>query len=400
MNIKKKSKGTPEQMLQAFICSELMDHSGIQPVYSSTDIDDSDDVNALWEALESSYKGPEITPQVIYDKAKELFPDNYIEVLDELFSPNNYEWYDSASANEWYNYMKETFDYEIPGLPFDDGSTEIQAASGLNDETGDFINADIGNSFQIGDAVMRIDDSEPGEIIDEDIEADEYLVSFDNGEEEWIHMTDLQLVDDDIIESATTITSADAAIDADYLEKLCEYVTADLDDAGYEAVARVEGEYIVIESMYDADSRYVQPIDSIEPNWDDLNDDAAELADAYMDEYPDSEGYTSFQAWYNKNYATDMTQMDYFLDRAEDLAMYYDEDELPLEKVPEIAKRWAEIAKEKSWSGAWNYPGLWHNYSDDLNDIREDLYDELERDGYPDCYFRQAAEEVLGHRLS
>lgn len=320
--------------------------------------------------------------------------------MDELFSPNNYEWYDSASANEWYNYMKETFDYEIPGLPFDDGSTEIQAASGLNDETGDFINADIGNSFQIGDAVMRIDDSEPGEIIDEDIEADEYLVSFDNGEEEWIHMTDLQLVDDDIIESATTITSADAAIDADYLEKLCEYVTADLDDAGYEAVARVEGEYIVIESMYDADSRYVQPIDSIEPNWDDLNDDAAELADAYMDEYPDSEGYTSFQAWYNKNYATDMTQMDYFLDRAEDLAMYYDEDELPLEKVPEIAKRWAEIAKEKSWSGAWNYPGLWHNYSDDLNDIREDLYDELERDGYPDCYFRQAAEEVLGHRLS
>lgn len=198
----------------------------------------------------------------------------------------------------------------------------------------------------------------------------------------------------------TTITSADAAIDTDYLEKLCEHVTADLDDAGYEAVARVEGEYIVIESMYDADSRYVQPIDDIEPNWDDLNDDAAELADAYMDEYPDSEGYTSFQAWYNKNYATDMTQMDYFLDRAEDLAMYYDEDELPLEKLPEIAKRWAEIAKEKSWSGAWNYPGLWHNYSDDLNDIREDLYDELERDGYPDCYFRQAAEEVLGHRLS
>lgn len=202
------------------------------------------------------------------------------------------------------------------------------------------------------------------------------------------------------IDDVVDITSADAAIDTDYLEKLCEYVTADLDDAGYEAVARVEGEYIVIESMYDADSRYVQPIDDIEPNWDGLNDDAAELADAYMDEYPDSEGYTSFQAWYNKNYATDMTQMDYFLDRAEDLAMYYDEDELPLEKLPEIAKRWAEIAKEKSWSGAWNYPGLWHNYSDELNDIREDLYDELERDGYPDCYFRQAAEEVLGHRLS
>ena len=202
------------------------------------------------------------------------------------------------------------------------------------------------------------------------------------------------------IDDVVDITSADAAIDTDYLEKLCEYVTADLDDAGYEAVARVEFEYIVIVSMYDADSRYVHAIDDIEPNWDGLNDDAAELADAYMDEYPDSEGYTSFQAWYNKNYATDMTQMDYFLDRAEDLAMYYDEDELPLEKLPEIAKRWAEIAKEKSWSGAWNYPGLWHNYSDELNDIREDLYDELERDGYPDCYFRQAAEEVLGHRLS
>lgn len=95
-----------------------------------------------------------------------------------------------------------------------------------------------------------------------------------------------------------------------------------------------------------------------------------------------------------------MTQMDYFLDRAEDLAMDYDEEELLLEKLPEIAKRWAEIAEEASWSGAWNYPGLWNNYSDELNDIYEDLYDELERDGYPDCYFRQAAEEVLGHQLS
>lgn len=390
MNIKKKSKGTPEQMLQASE-NKINELEGNASIESSVDVlgTNNDDNIGRWAQIdlnaedEYKYSGNLGRSWVSVDSdAIDIWPSKEAAIENG-----------KSSFKRNYKYGR---DWDVVNI---DDVADIESATQI-DETDDHINADIQDSFQIGDAVMRIDDSEPGEIIDEDIEADEYLVAFDNGEEEWIHMTDLQLVDDDIIESATTITSADAAIDKDYLEKLCEHVTADLDDAGYEAVARVEGEYIVIESMYDADSRYVQPIDDIEPNWDDLNDDAAELADAYMDEYPDSEGYTSFQAWYNKNYATDMTQMDYFLDRAEDLAMYYDEDELPLEKVPEIAKRWAEIAKEKSWSGAWNYPGLWHNYSDDLNDIREDLYDELERDGYPDCYFRQAAEEVLGHRLS
>lgn len=292
MNIKRKSKGTPEQMLQAFEnkINELEGNASIEgateigdvydrycvdcdavtpqkycgtndvthedmflcrycgtenyyesedtdSIESATNIDDSDDVAALWEALEDSYKGSEITPEVMYNKAKELFPDNYIAVLDESFSPNNYEWYDSAAANEWYNYMKETYDYEIPGLPFDDGSTDIQAANEV--------------------------------------------------------------------------------IDYKYLEKLCEHVTAELDDAGYDAVARVEGEYIVIESMYDVDSRYVQPIDDIEANWDDLNDDAAELADAYMDEYPDPD--------YDTEDEDDEDNEDI---EDEDSSEYYDEPEV------------------------------------------------------------------------
>lgn len=259
-------------MLQAFE-NKITELEGNASIESATNIDDSDDVNALWEALENSYKGSEITPEVMYNKAKELFPDNYIAVLNEAFSPNNYEWYDNASANEWYNYMKETFDYEIPGLPFDDGS---------------------GSSFNIGDAVIDLDTDRPGEIIDFDEEANEYLIAFDDGDEEWIHFLDLGHVDDNIelstnINDATTdIQAANEVIDYKYLEELCRYVTANLDDVGYDAVARVEGEYIVIESMYDvASSRYVQPIADIEPNWDDLQDDAKQLSDAYMEAHPD-----------------------------------------------------------------------------------------------------------------
>ena len=64
-----------------------------------------------------------------------------------------------------------------------------------------------------------------------------------------------------------------------------------------------------------------------------------------------------------------------------------------------IIQRWAQIAESECWAGAWDYPRLWNNVPDDLNDRNEDLHDELVYDNYPDCYFMQAAEEVLGHKL-
>lgn len=83
------------------------------------------------------------------------------------------------------------------------------------------------------------------------------------------------------------VTSANEIDDADYLEELCTGVTAILDDNGYDAVAELEGDYIVIQSLYDpATSRYIQPIDEIEPNWEDIEDDTEQLADAYMQEFP------------------------------------------------------------------------------------------------------------------
>lgn len=92
---------------------------------------------------------------------------------------------------------------------------------------------------------------------------------------------------DDLKNLPKKITSASEVDDADYLEELCVGVTAILDDNGYDAVAELEGDYIVIQSLYDpATSRYVQPIDEIEPNWDDIDDDTEQLADAYMQEFP------------------------------------------------------------------------------------------------------------------
>lgn len=90
------------------------------------------------------------------------------------------------------------------------------------------------------------------------------------------------------IESATNkVTSANEIDDADYLDELCVGVTAILDGNGYDVVAELEGDYIVIQSLYDpAASRYLQPIDEIEPNWEDIEDDIEQLADAYMQEFP------------------------------------------------------------------------------------------------------------------
>lgn len=229
MNIKRKSKGTPEQMLQAFE-TKINELGGVGSVESSTHLDESDD---------------------------------YIDGSD--------------------------------------------------------------NSFNIGDAVVDLDTERPGEVIDFDEEANEYLVSFDDGDEGWIHLIDLAPVDDriesstdsgrqqdyntlvaqgmspeeawaeienyeyaedyDDIDASTDITAADEETDAEYLEKLCEYVTVNLDDAGYEAAAYIKDGYLVIESMYDTDSQFIQDIEEIEPNWDDLDSDAQELSDAYIEKY-------------------------------------------------------------------------------------------------------------------
>lgn len=116
--------------------------------------------------------------------------------------------------------------------------------------------------------------------------ADLLMHSSDPDINEWYNNTKRNYPDD-LKNLPKKITSANEIDDADYLEELCIGVTAILDGNGYDAVAELEGDYIVIQSLYDpATSRYVQPIDEIEPNWDDIDDDTEQLADAYMQEFP------------------------------------------------------------------------------------------------------------------
>lgn len=79
--------------------------------------DENCSVDKLWSAVESTHKGSEITPEVLLNTARELYPNNWKNILDKLFDPSEYEWYDFSVANEWYEYIKDTYDYEIPGLP-------------------------------------------------------------------------------------------------------------------------------------------------------------------------------------------------------------------------------------------------------------------------------------------
>lgn len=89
---------------------------------------------------------------------------------------------------------------------------------------------------------------------------------------------------------------------------------------------------------------------------------------------------------------------DYFSNRFDDY--YGPEYDIPEKYKGAIVETWARIAEANSWSGAYYYPEYWSSYGSEIEDMpSEDICDEIVQDGFPDCYFEQAAEEVLGHPL-
>lgn len=74
--------------------------------------------------------------------------------------------------------------------------------------------------------------------------------------------------------------------ESDYLDSLGLEVVGLLEAQGYEAYSSVEDDNLEIE-IVDEDGVqhwYLQPLDEIEPNWDDLNTDASTIADAAIEE--------------------------------------------------------------------------------------------------------------------
>lgn len=74
--------------------------------------------------------------------------------------------------------------------------------------------------------------------------------------------------------------------ESDYLDSLGLEVVGLLEAQGYEAYSSVEDDNLEIE-IVDEDGVqhwYLQPLDEIEPNWDDLNTDASTIADAAIEQ--------------------------------------------------------------------------------------------------------------------
>lgn len=320
MNIKRKSKGTPEQMLQAFEnkINELEDAGSIE---SATSIESSEswaqvDLNAEDEYKYSGNGGRSWVP-INSDKV-DTWPSREaaIENGKSTFKPN----------------YKYGIDWDVENIGAVESATHL-------DESDDYIDG-TSDIFKTGDRVKEkyTDTFDVGTVIEVDTENNRYLVEYDytdfenprwedgssieewtpeleeyynsgitsstdsvrqqdydtlvaqgmTPEEAWAEIENYDYSDDyDDIDAATDIKATDEVNDSEYLEKLCEYVTINLDDAGYEATAYIKDGYLVIESMYDTDSQFIQDIEEIEPNWDDLDSDAQELSDAYIEKYPD-----------------------------------------------------------------------------------------------------------------
>ena len=250
MNIKRKSKGTPEQMLQAFE-TKINELECVGSVESSTHLDESDD---YIDGSDDIFK----TGDRVKEKYTDIFDIGTVIEVDiennrylveyDYTDFENPRWEDGSSIEEWTPEFKECYN---------DGITS---------------STDSGRQQDYNTLVAQ--GMSP--------------------EEAWAEIENYEYAEDyDDIDASTDITAADEETDAEYLEKLCEYVTVNLDDAGYEATAYIKDGYLVIESMYDSDSQFIQDIEEIEPNWDDLDSDAQKLFDAYVEKYPDSSYGTS-----------------------------------------------------------------------------------------------------------
>lgn len=89
---------------------------------------------------------------------------------------------------------------------------------------------------------------------------------------------------DEVIEKFELAVSDD--ITDDYVETLGLEVVGLLEAQGFEAYSSVENDYLEIEIVDDDGMQhwYIQPIDEIQPNWDDINTDASTVAAAVIEE--------------------------------------------------------------------------------------------------------------------
>lgn len=89
---------------------------------------------------------------------------------------------------------------------------------------------------------------------------------------------------EDSKDSVTSAVNTSDDIDIDeYVERLGLETVGFLEAQGFEAYSSIEDGYLEIQVEGVSDI-FVQPIDEIEPNWDDLNMDASTLADDVMEE--------------------------------------------------------------------------------------------------------------------
>jgi hypothetical protein len=91
----------------------------------------------------------------------------------------------------------------------------------------------------------------------------------------------------DNVDSATDITAANETEDSEYIEKLSDSVETILGNEGVDVVVEVSGDYLVISDTNNPDINYLESLDNIEPIIEDIDDDAQQLADAFMEKYSD-----------------------------------------------------------------------------------------------------------------
>lgn len=339
MKINRKSKGTPEQMLQAFE-NKVNELEGNNSVESATNLDT--DYDSIKDSILNKLKseGYDTSNQQVINYAESAADllayadndadrsvdnwyedtlNNYPEDLDMLPKIEasidiigEYDYEDDADLSDLSDeaaaeYIYHSFDnitgHDISEIYNDELSEDSVI---FNQDVVDATHDDIKNFIiNHSDWDDRRIDNFMYEFLDEYLAAHNPVIGSTSGRQQdynnlvaqgvdpmdaWTEIENYDYADDyDEIESSENVTAADEIDDEEYLEKLCENVTILLDDARYDAVAELKDGYIYISDMYDSEIQFIQDIEEIEANWNDLDADAQQLADAFMDKYPNNQ---------------------------------------------------------------------------------------------------------------
>lgn len=150
-----------------------------------------------------------------------------------------------------------------------------------------------GSTFNVGDRVRQAwaNPSNIG-VIEDVMDDNTYGVRWDysDGDDlEYVSGEDLDMYSED------TDSIEDETIDiTEYAEALGLAVLDFLNQQGFEGYSSIEDDYLEIEILGEEDEEpeddtfvYIQPLSDIDPVWEDLDSDAATLAEEVLDEYFD-----------------------------------------------------------------------------------------------------------------